>query len=65
MKKFFLSSLFVMTTYLVYGQSFGTVLDEFGQPIDQVSVFFADQNIMLMSDVNGQCNPILQARVFF
>ena len=54
MKKFFLSSLFVMTTYLVYGQSFGTVLDEFGQPIDQVSVFFADQNIMLMSDVNGR-----------
>ncbi|MGC6495394.1 MAG: TonB-dependent receptor domain-containing protein [Flavobacteriales bacterium] len=43
-----------MTTYLVYGQSFGTVLDEFGQPIDQVSVFFADQNIMLMSDVNGR-----------
>ena len=44
MKKFILSSLFMMSIVLLYGQTEGVVIDSFNKPLEAVDVFLVDQN---------------------
>ena len=53
MKKILFSSFFMMSLFIVYPQTEGLVLDSEGKPIDQVSIFFADQNILLYTNQEG------------
>ena len=53
MKKILFSSFFMMSLFTAYSQTEGLVLDSEGKPIDQASIFFADQNILLYTNQEG------------
>ena len=53
MRKFFISSFFMMSIFLSYAQITGLILDANNTPIDGVTVFFSDQNILLYSKQDG------------
>jgi iron complex outermembrane receptor protein len=54
MKQFFISSLLMINTFLLFSQSNGIILNSDGTPIEGVSVFIADQNILLKTNVLGE-----------
>ena len=53
MKKFFISSFFMMSIFLSYAQITGSILDTNNAPIDGVTVFFSDHNLILYSKQDG------------
>ena len=53
MKKFLISSLFMMIFFTVYSQKKGLILDINNIPINEVSVFLSDQNILIYSEKDG------------
>ena len=54
MKQFFISSLLMINTFLLFSQSNGTIINLDGTPIEGVSVFIADQNILLKTNKLGE-----------
>ena len=42
-----------MSIFLIYGQTQGIVLDSENKPLVNVSVFFIDQNILLVTNEKG------------
>ena len=52
MKNIFLSSFLMMSTFL-YSQT-GIVVDSDGQPINQASIFLADQKILFYTNDKGE-----------
>ena len=54
MKKFILSSLFMMSIVLLYGQTEGVVIDSFNKPLEAVDVFLVDQKILLKTNEEGE-----------
>ena len=50
MKQFFISSLLMINTFLLFSQSNGTIINLDGTPIEGVSVFIADQNVLLKTN---------------
>ena len=53
MKKFFLSSFFMMNLIALYSQTKGVILDANNIPINEVSVFISDQNTLIYSGNDG------------
>ncbi len=53
MKRTFLFTTLLIIGYITYAQNTAFVLDEQGNPIDKVNVFFADQNILVFTNNEG------------
>ena len=54
MKKFLISSFFMMIFFSLYSQTRGVVLDNNNVPLKGVNVFFSDQNLLLFSNKDGE-----------
>jgi hypothetical protein len=54
MKHFFISSLLMMNTFLLFSQSNGIILNSDGTPLEGVTVLIADQNILLKTNELGE-----------
>ena len=44
----------MMNTIALFSQTKGIILDTYDTPINEVTIFFADQNILIYSDNNGE-----------
>ena len=54
MKIFIFSSFFMMNVFTLFSQTKGIILDAYDTPINEVTIFFPDQNILIYSDNNGE-----------
>ena len=54
MKIFVFSSFFMMSFFTLFSQTKGVVLDANNKPLNEVNIFFLDQNILLFSNVDGE-----------
>ena len=54
MKVFLLSSLLMMNIFTVFSQTKGQVLDANNSPLNEVNIYFSDQNILLESNNEGE-----------
>ena len=45
MKIFIFSSFFMMNVFTLFSQTKGIILDAYDTPINEVTIFFPDQNI--------------------
>ena len=54
MKKFLFSSFLMMNIFITYSQTRGIVLDPNNMPLNEVNIFFADQNMLLFSNEDGE-----------
>ena len=54
MKHFFISSLLMINTFLLFSQSNGIILNSDGTPLEGVTVLIADQNILLKTNELGE-----------
>ena len=54
MKIFILSSFFIMSVFTLFSQTMGIVLDANNKPLNEVSILFSDQNILLFSNIDGE-----------
>ena len=53
MKKFLILSFFMMSFLAIFSQTKGVVLNSNDKPLDNVSVYLADQNILVYTDREG------------
>ena len=65
MKNIFLASLFMMHMFSLFSQTKGLVLDLNNMPINQVDVYFADQNIQVYEDAYGSFMGLSLLKVRF
>ena len=54
MKKFLFSSFFMMSIFTLFSQTKGIILDASDAPINEVSIFLQDQNILIYSNEDGE-----------
>ena len=54
MKIFIFSSFFMMNVFALFSQTKGIILDAYDTPINEVAIFFLDQNIIIYSNNNGE-----------
>ena len=47
MKIFIFSSFFMMNVFTLFSQTKGIILDAYDTPINEVAIFFPDQNILI------------------
>ena len=53
MKKFLILSFFMMSFLTIFSQTKGVVLNYNDKPLDNVSIYLADQNILVYTDREG------------
>ena len=54
MKIFIFSSFFMMNVFTLFSQTKGIILDAYDTPINEVAIFFPDQNILIYSNNDGE-----------
>jgi iron complex outermembrane receptor protein len=54
MKKFIFSSFLMMNIFTLCAQTKGIILDAYDTPINEVAIFFPDQNIIIYSNNDGE-----------
>ena len=54
MKIFIFSSFFMMNVFTLFSQTKGIILDAYDTPINEVTIFFPDQNIIIYSNNDGE-----------
>ena len=54
MKIFIFSSFFMMNVFTLFSQTKGIILDAYDTPINEVAIFFPDQNIIIYSNNDGE-----------
>lgn len=54
MKFFIFSSFFMMNVFILFSQTKCVILDNSDTPINEVSIFFPDQNILIYSNEDGE-----------
>lgn len=54
MKIFIFSSFFMMNVFTLFSQTKGIILDAYDTPINEVTIFFPDQNILIYSNNDGE-----------
>ena len=54
MKIFIFSSFLMMNIFTLFAQTKGIILDAYDTPINEVTIFFPDQNILIYSNNDGK-----------